>query len=217
MGISLQATLFDSRFPRIDSALGGMVRTELSESAWVDHRQGWLSGSDVVFELLAERANWRQRDRLLFDRQVKEPRLSASWLGEENLESAVPALREIRLSLSAHYGVGFDSGSLNLYRDGSDGVAWHRDKIPSEIVDPLVAIVSVGEPRRLLLRPRGGGRSIRFELGRGDLLVTGGSTQRSWEHCVPKVASAGPRISIMLRHTGPRTGFPVGHGRPAGR
>ena len=59
----------------------------------------------------------------------------------------------------------------------------------------MVAIVSLGDPRRLALRPRGGGASLSFTMGHGDLLVMGGSCQRTWEHAVPKVATAGPRIS----------------------
>jgi alkylated DNA repair dioxygenase AlkB len=114
------------------------------------------------------------------------------------LEPAI--LEELRVALSARYGVRFDSAGFNLYRDGRDSVAWHADRIEEEIVDPVVALLSLGEPRRFLMRPRGGGPSIPFRLGRGDLLVTGGSAQRTWEHCVPKVARAGPRISVAYRH-----------------
>ena len=89
---------------------------------------------------------------------------------------------------------------INLYRDGADSVAWHRDRIPPEIVDPVVALVSLGEPRKFLLRPQGGGRSRAFKLGQGDLLVTGGQTQRRFEHSVPKVKAAGARMSIVFRH-----------------
>ena len=65
----------------------------------------------------------------------------------------------------------------------------------------IVALVSLGCPRKFLLRPKGGGRSRAFELGRGDLLVTGGRTQRLWQHSVPKVATpVGPRISLAFRH-----------------
>ena len=79
-------------------------------------------------------------------------------------------------------------------------MAWHGDRMRHEQVDPLVAIVSVGAPRPFLVRPRGGGRSTSFLLGQGDLLVMGGATQHDWEHTVPKVAAAGPRISITYRH-----------------
>ena len=94
----------------------------------------------------------------------------------------------------------FDSLGINLYRDGTDSVAWHRDRIPGEIADPVVALVSLGEPRKFLLRPQGGGRSQAFRLGQGDLLVTGGQTQRRFEHCVPKAKSAGARVSLAFRH-----------------
>ena len=66
----------------------------------------------------------------------------------------------------------------------------------------MVAIVSFGDPRRLALRPRGGGESLSFEMGHGDLLVMGGSCQRTWEHAVPKIASAGGRGSACS--SGPR-------------
>ena len=79
-------------------------------------------------------------------------------------------------------------------------MAWHGDKIRSDIEEPIVVLVSLGEPRKFLLRRKGGGRSTAFHLGRGDLLVTGGRTQREWEHCVPKVAHAGPRISLAFRY-----------------
>ena len=57
-----------------------------------------------------------------------------------------------------------------------------------------------GERRKFLVRPRGGGASRAFMLGHGDLLVTGGTAQRAWEHSVPKVSQAGPRISLAFRH-----------------
>jgi len=68
-----------------------------------------------------------------------------------------------------------------------------------------VAILSLGAPRAFLLRPRGGGPSRRSEIGHGDLLVMGGSCQRTWEHAVPKTARAvGPRISVQFRPRGVR-------------
>jgi alkylated DNA repair dioxygenase AlkB len=111
-----------------------------------------------------------------------------------------PIIEAMRTALSARYGVTFTSCGCNLYRDGHDSVAWHGDRIRKEVVDPRVAIVSVGEPRKLLLRPVGGGGSRAFRLGHGDLFVMGGSSQRTWQHSVPKVAAAGPRMSITFRH-----------------
>ena len=136
----------------------------------------------------------------MYDQKVREPRLTAPWNAASGEPLEPPVLEHVRRVLSERYEVEFDSVGFNLYRDGRDSVAWHGDRIIKEIEEPIVALISLGEPRRFLLRPKEGGRSKVFLLGRGDLLVTGGKTQRTWEHSVPKVAQAGPRISLAYRH-----------------
>lgn len=119
-----------------------------------------------------------------------------------------PILTEARDALSARYaaelGEPFVTSGLCYYRDGRDSVAWHGDDTGrSRTEDTVVAIVSVGAARQLALRPRGGGEAIRYGLGHGDLIVMGGSCQRTWEHAVPKTAKpVGPRISIQFRPHG---------------
>jgi len=195
----MQPSLFDLDPLAFDRTFSRLERIHLGQSAWVDVAPGWVSGSDALFRMLVETLPWAQRTRFLYEQHRIEPRLTAGWhAGRGPLEP--PLLEEIRACLSGRYGVQFDSAGFNFYRDGRDSVAWHRDKIPARIHQPVVALVSLGEPRRLLLRPRGGGASRPFMLGHGDLFVTGGETQRSWEHTVPKVAHAGPRISIAFRH-----------------
>jgi alkylated DNA repair dioxygenase AlkB len=103
--------------------------------------------------------------------------------------------------LVQRYERSFDSVSANLYRDGRDSVAWHGDHIPRRIVDPVVATVSLGHPRRFVMRPREGTTELSLALGMGDLVVMGGTSQRTWLHAVPKVATAGPRISVAYRHS----------------
>ena len=129
----------------------------------MDHRPGWMSGSDRAFEELLRDVAWSQRRRWMYDREVDEPRLTSWQRIDEQTAVAYQWLEDARVSLSARYEVRFDSVGINLYRDGADSVAWHRDRIPPEIVDPVVALVSLGEPRTFLLRPQGGGRSRRFQ------------------------------------------------------
>jgi alkylated DNA repair dioxygenase AlkB len=142
---------------------------------------------------------WSQRRRWMYERQVDEPRLT-SWKKLDQDGAPYQWFEHARSVLAARYGVAFDSAGINLYWDGADSVAWHRDRIPAEIEDPVVALVSLGQPRKFLLRPLGGGQSRAFALGRGDLLVTGGQTQRRFEHSVPKVKAAGARVSVVFRH-----------------
>jgi alkylated DNA repair dioxygenase AlkB len=80
-----------------------------------------------------------------------------------------------------------------------DSVAWHSDTIARTLPRALVATVSLGAPRRFLMRPAEGGASLARNVGGGDLLVMGGSAQRTWRHSVPKVSEAGPRLAVMFR------------------
>ena len=194
--LTLQTSLFGASEPGVDRSFATLVRHPLDERSWVDHAPGWLHGADGLFAFLVETAPWAQRERRLYDKTRPEPRLTAFY-GDD-----LPApLREVCDALSARYGVEFDSVLLNLYRDGRDSVAWHGDRIARTVHDPNVATITLGHRRSFLLRPKGGGRSTRFDPGPGDLIVMGGASQTEWEHTVPKVASAGPRISITVRHS----------------
>lgn len=188
--------------PRVDRAFTGLVRRQLDETAWVDHVPGWVTGAGEVFEALLAGVSWRHHTRRMYDNVVDQPRLTGSWKSS-NGEAVLPVIGEMRDALGERYQRDFTTGGLNLYRDGRDGVAWHGDRIPKEVVDPVVGIVSLGHPRTFRLRPKGGGRSIPIEVANGDLVVTGGTAQRTWEHAILKTASAGPRISITFRHGAP--------------
>ncbi len=180
-------------------------RRPLAGGAWLDVQRDWLGQPDEVFAALVEQVPWRSERREMYDAVVDVPRLVHTYPADEPLPH--PALDRARTELSEHYlpelGERFVSAGCCYYRDGRDSVAWHGDTIGrGSTDDTMVAIVSVGDPRRLLLRPRGGGTSIAVTMGHGDLVVMGGSCQRTWEHAVPKVAHSGPRISVQFRPLG---------------
>jgi alkylated DNA repair dioxygenase AlkB len=183
-------------------------RRALAPGAWVDIRPGWLAGADELFGRLLAAVPWRAERRQMYDRVVDVPRLQCFYGEGEPLPD--PALTAAREALDRHYwpelGEPLCTAGLCLYRDGRDSVAWHGDTIGrGSTQDTVVAIVSLGTPRALLLRPRTGGAALRYDLGHGDLLVMGGSCQRTWEHAVPKTARAtGPRISVQFRPRGVR-------------
>jgi alkylated DNA repair dioxygenase AlkB len=185
-----------------DSVALSPERRLLTRGAWVDVQRSWLPDPDAVFSALVDEVPWRAERREMYDSVVAVPRLVHTYLADAPLPH--PALTEARTALSRHYlpelGEPFVTAGCCFYRDGRDSVAWHGDTIGrGRTADTMVAIVSVGDPRRLLLRPRGGGASIALTMGHGDLVVMGGSCQRTWEHAVPKVAHAGPRISVQYR------------------
>ena len=209
MSVLVQESLLDAGDEPVLGPLGASVRRmALGHGAWVDLRPGWLTGSGAVFGRLLQEVPWRAEKRHMYDKVVAVPRLLCFYGEDAPLPD--PVLTAAREALNAHYGpeLGepFRTAGLCLYRDGRDSVAWHGDTIGrGKTEDTMVAIVSLGTPRPLMLRPRGGGTSLRFEVGHGDLLVMGGSCQRTWEHAVPKTSQpVGPRISVQFRPRGVR-------------
>jgi alkylated DNA repair dioxygenase AlkB len=207
-GGGFQASLLDVDVPESLGPLTDVRRRPLGDGAWLDTCPGWLRGADAVFERLRDTVPWYAERRQMYERVVDVPRLLAFY--DDGAQLPDPVLDGMKTALDEHYrdelGERFVTAGLCLYRDGRDSVAWHGDRIGrSSTEDTMVAIVSVGDPRALLLRPNGGATALRHELGHGDLIVMGGSCQRTWEHCVPKTArSAGPRVSIQFRTRGVR-------------
>jgi len=207
MSLAHQPSIWDvAEEASLTQLAGRVARHQLSRGAWVDHLPGWVEGSDLVLDVLLGDIGWREDRRQMYDREVAVPRLLRWYGGDETLPH--PTLTGARSELSAHYRPELDedfvTAGMCLYRDGRDSVAWHGDRIGrSRTEDTMVAIVSFGSPRSLMLRPVGGGESQRFTLGHGDLVVMGGSCQRTWEHCIPKTTRAvGPRVSVQYRPRG---------------
>lgn len=174
-------------------------RHYLDSCCWVDHVPGWLSGGDSVFEDLLTHAVWVQTTSNVWDQVRPEPRLTARWPSRD----WPPVLETARRLLSKRYDIQFTSVGVNLYRDGSDSVAWHRDRIHRTLETPLVATISLGATRQFRLRPRD--RTLPWSPlvlrpRSGDLIVMGGRCQQDWEHTVPKCADAKPRMAVTIRH-----------------
>ena len=205
-----QPSLFGTGEPSFDAAFGGIARRRLGRGAWIDYQPGWLGGHQTVFDRLVDVVEWEQHRRPMYERMVDVPRLTGSLpssdetpdrAGDGGLatDRGLAVMTEMAEALSHRYQCHFERIGIALYRHGGDSVAWHGDRVARERQQALVATVSVGEPRKFCLRPKNGGPSQSLRLGHGDLLVMGGTCQRTWDHAVPKVARAGPRIAIMFR------------------
>jgi alkylated DNA repair dioxygenase AlkB len=182
--------------PRIDASFAAAERIVLAEGAWLDVVRGWVREDAALFELLYRSVAWRSESRVMYDRTVEVPRRYAVLRDGGAMH---PVFGEMRAALDDRYTTAFERLSLALYRDGRDSVAWHGDYVARRMPEALVATISVGAPRKFLVRPTGGGASIALSLGFGDLLVMGGSCQRTHQHAIPKVTRADPRIAIMFR------------------
>jgi len=191
-----QADLFAQGRPRLNSE-AVLERCVLDRFCWVDTAHRWLRGGDELLAILAGSLAWTTAQRPMYGRIVAEPRLGASACpGALGTPAVIGAAVK---ALSVLYGEPLESVWVNYYRGGDDSIAWHSDKVSHKEASPTVAIVSLGGPRRFMLRPRFGRGSLSFTLASGDLLVMGGACQHRWEHSVPKVSFAPPRMSITFR------------------
>jgi alkylated DNA repair dioxygenase AlkB len=193
----MQVQMFGHQAPSFDPKFQRARTIPLGSTAWVEHAPGWVSGHATLCDSLRSTTRWRSGSRKMYERVVAVPRLIAR-LPDDGPGS--PVLPTLSRALSDRYQRVLSSISMALYRDGRDSVAMHNDRLGEHrLDDAVVAIVSLGGPRRFLLKPKAGGPSMRFKLGWGDLLVMGGDCQRHWDHGVPKVSNAEPRISLMFR------------------
>ena len=203
MTVDFQASLFDTPAIGVGPLAGRVERRWLSRGAWVDVLPGWFEGADELFATMLSDVPWQAEQRPMYDNVVDVPRLLHHYGVGDPLPH--PALVEAREALTAYYadelGEPFVTAGCCYYRDGRDSVAWHGDKIGrGRSADTMVAIVSFGSPRKLALRPVGGHTEAAYPLGHGDLIVMGGSCQRTWEHAIPKTSRpVGPRVSVQFR------------------
>lgn len=199
--ISFQGSLLDFTdvSEPFDPTFGRIERMDLGQDAWIDRQVGWVSRPDELFVSLLETLEWEDGVERIRGNEIARPRQVANF-SAKSTPASLGVINGMSAVLSERYQVQLDRITCNLYRDGSDSVAWHGDRIARDRPEATVAIVSLGDERQFRVRPKGGGRSVGWPAGRGDLMVMGGSCQRTFDHSVPKVASAGPRIAVMFRH-----------------
>jgi len=191
-----QGSLFGIAAVDFDRTFSTMRRVDLGEGAWLDYAPMWLTGHEAVYQRLVEAADWRQPVVQMYDRQVVTPRLVARL--EPDVHDAVPSIID---TLSERYGMRLDQVSAGWYRNGEDSVAPHGDRVARDRPRAIVATSSLGGARRFLIKSKSGRASHAFSLGHGDLVVMGGSSQRTHEHGVPKTSGyVEPRIALMFRH-----------------
>jgi alkylated DNA repair dioxygenase AlkB len=193
-----QRSLFAAGVPLIDCD-AHWERVDLGDGSWIDVARDYLRGADTVLDDLVDAVPWQSGRRFMYDRMVDDPRLSHRYASVGDVPH--PVLADVRADLVDRYQVPLGALALNFYRDGRDSVAFHRDRELRELDDTVVVILTLGARRPFRVRPFGvrGARSRDLAPASGDVLVMGGTCQREWEHGVPKVASAGPRISAMWR------------------
>lgn len=190
-----------------------MLFPDSSVLADIQHLSAWLPSAqaDALMHALLTQVPWEIHRIRMFGRWVDSPRRSC-WMGDADAHYRysgadflahpwAPAVLELREQVQQACDGRFNSVLLNRYRDGRDSMGWHSDDEPELGPTPLIASLSLGAPRRFLLRRRDDpAQKFEYLLGHGDLLLMRGQCQRDYQHALPKTARvSGERINLTFR------------------
>jgi alkylated DNA repair dioxygenase AlkB len=183
------------------------------KDAAVHYQEQWITAENAtaLFARLRAELHWQQQPIRMFGRMIMQPRLTA-WYGDKGAAYTYSGLKHeplpwtkellaLRQKLETETGFGFNSVLCNCYRSGTDSMGWHSDDEPELGPDPVIASVSLGQPRRFLLRHKtNDSQKHTLLLGHGSLLLMHGETQRNWKHSLPRTsAPCNERINLTFR------------------
>jgi alkylated DNA repair dioxygenase AlkB len=188
-------------------------RIDLGHQSFLELLPGFIAAgeAELLLACLQEELDWQSREIVLFGRRILQPRLVA-WAGDlpyrysgQTLPARAytPAVADLCERVSVAAQERFNHVLANRYRDGNDSMGMHADAEPELGPDPVVATLSFGATRPLVIAPRKGlaGDKLAIPLGSGDLMVMRGACQRFFRHGIPRSRQpVGERISLTFRH-----------------
>lgn len=167
---------------------------------------------NAVFDQIIAEVPWRQERILVWGKIYLQPRLIA-WYGDSGSDYTYSGitltplpwtdlLLEIKSQIETVIAASFNSVLLNYYRDNRDSMGFHSDDEPELGLRPVIASLSLGEERTLIMKHKANKlvKPIRLKLASGSLLLMKGETQRNWAHGIAKESRpCGPRINLTFR------------------
>lgn len=169
--------------------------------------------SDQVYLSLMKGIEWKPDEAILYGKHITTKR-SVAWYAEKGFsyrysgttKTALPwspELIELKAKVEIASFEKFNSCLLNLYHDGSEGMAWHSDDETSLRPNSTIASVSLGAERIFRFKHKKNGEQVELQLEHGSLLLMKDVIQRHWLHSLPKAMKVKrPRINLTFRQFG---------------
>jgi alkylated DNA repair dioxygenase AlkB len=207
MSSLLEATNRLERIPVADAEVYYLSKLELGRD------------DNAIFDRLIAEVPWRQERILVWGKMHLQPRLVA-WYGDRGSDYTYSGIKltplpwtdlllEIKRRVETVTAASFNSVLLNYYRDNRDSMGFHSDDEPELGLRPVIASLSLGEERTLILKHKMNklAKPIRLKLASGSLLLMKGETQKYWTHGVAKESHpCRPRINLTFRQIIPPVG-----------
>lgn len=177
------------------------------------HYYGKLMSSEEASTMamaLLNRIEWRNDEAVIYGKRIITKR-KVAWYGEEPFSYTysnttktalpwTPELLALKNLAEKHSGETYNSCLLNLYHDGSEGMAWHSDGEKDLRKNGAIGSLSFGAERKFCFKHKQSGEKIDVFLEAGSLLVMKGETQTHWLHRLPPSTKIHqPRINLTFR------------------
>lgn len=162
------------------------------------------------YDTLLNSIPWQNDEAVIYGKRIVTKR-KVAWYGDANYaytysnttKHALPwtkELLELKALAEKMSGIIFNSCLMNLYHDGSEGMAWHSDDEKSLGKDTVIASISLGAERKFMFKHKKTGEKREIILQSGSLLVMKGATQTNWLHRLPpSVKIKHPRVNLTFR------------------
>ena len=166
--------------------------------------------ADKVFDDLMKNIAWQHDEAIIFGKKIVTKR-KVAWYADAPFDYTyskitkralrwTPALLGLKEMIETEAGETFNSCLLNLYHDGSEGMAWHADAERDLKKNGAIGSLSLGAARKFSFKHKKTGETVSRVLAHGSLLVMKGTTQTHWLHRLPPSKTINtPRINLTFR------------------
>ena len=162
------------------------------------------------YNYLLNTIEWKNDEAIIFGKHILTKR-KVAWYGDQPFEytysnttkQALPWTKELldlKILAEEKSGETFNSCLLNLYHNGSEGMAWHSDAEKDLKKNGAIASLSFGAERKFSFKHKETKESISLTLENGSLLIMKDTTQSHWLHRLPPTkTNLKPRINLTFR------------------
>lgn len=169
-----------------------------------------LSEANYYFDTLFNLIEWRHDEAVIFGKHIITPR-KVAWYGDKEYDYTYSnttkkaliwtmELLELKKITEEKTGSTYNSCLLNLYNNGSEGMAWHSDGEKMLQKNGAIASFTFGAERKFAFKHKQTKDTTSLILEHGSLLVMKDNTQSNWLHRLPPTTIVKrPRINLTFR------------------
>lgn len=169
-----------------------------------------LELADIYLSSLLYKIEWKNDEAVMFGKRIITNR-KVAWYADKpfkytysnNTKLALPwieELLELKKIVEEKTDESFNSCLLNLYHNGTEGMAWHSDAEKELKKNSAIGSLSLGAERKFSFKHKKSKDVVSLILYHGSLLVIKSSTQSHWLHCLPPTKTVNkPRVNLTFR------------------